>query len=151
MTKLQNFTFEKDVGIDGSWTKLKEYRRKIVAANAVIKNAYPDEALLLVLTLSLQKQGQYTAVVDGFLTQQSLSTEEKIKILGEKEAMLKDSKTSGSKERANAARRQYKAVYRHPNHHSRRSSSDSNVSITDASFECYCCGSTEHFVVDCEF
>ena len=53
MTKLQNFTFEKDVGIDGSWTKLKEYRRKIVAANAAMKNAYPDEALLLVLTLSL--------------------------------------------------------------------------------------------------
>ena len=116
-----------------------------------MKNTYPDEALLLVLTLSLQKQGQYTAVVDGFLTQQSLSTEEKIKILGEKEAMLKDLKTSSSKERANAEWYQHKAVYRHPNHYSRRSSSDSNVSMTDVLFECYCCGSTKHFVVDCEF
>ena len=65
--------------------------------------------------------------------------------------MLKDLKTSGSKERVNAARRQYKAVYRHLNHHSRRSSSDSNVSIIDALFKYYYYGSTKYFVIDYEF
>lgn len=151
MTSLQNFIFDKDVGIDGSWTKLKEYRRKIIAANGAMRNAYPDEALLLILTLALQKQGQYTAVIDGFLTQQSLSTEEKVKILQEKEARIQESKTGGKSEKANAAWRQHKAVYRHPNHHSRRNSNDSDASMTDVAFECFCCGSTEHFVAECEF
>lgn len=90
MTLLQTFPYDKNIGIDGSWTKLKEYRRKLIAANGAMRLAYPDHALLLILTMALQKQGKYTAVIDGFLTQQSLSTEEKIKILGEKEAQLKD-------------------------------------------------------------
>lgn len=62
--------------------------------------AYPDEALLLILTIALRQQGQYDAILDGFLTQQSLSTEEKIKILGEKEMQLKESLKD---ERAHAA------------------------------------------------
>jgi hypothetical protein len=151
MTSLQNFVFDKDVGIDGSWTKLKEYRRKLIAANGAMRNAYPDDALFLILTLALG-ESQYTAVIDGFLTQSSLSTEEKVKILQEKEARIQDTKTSsGSKERANAAWRQHNAVYRHPNHHSRRASNSSDVDMTDVAFECFCCGSTEHFIADCEF
>lgn len=152
MTRIQNFTFNKDTGIDGSWSKLKEYRRKVIAANAVMKNAYPDEALLLILTIALQKQGRYTAVVDGFMTQQSLTVDEKIKILQEKESRLGDMKPrSASKERANAAWRQHKEVYRHPNHQSRRSSDASDHSMTGVSRECFCCGSADHFVADCEF
>ena len=79
--------------------------------------------------------------------------EEKIKILREKEARIRDLKTSSSKdmERANVAWRQHATVYRHPNHPSRRNSNGSNASITDVAFEYYYCGSTEYFVANCEF
>jgi len=148
MTLLQTFPYDKNIGIDGSWTKLKEYRRKLIAANGAMRLAYPDHALLLILTMALQKQGKYTAVIDGFLTQQSLSTEEKIKILGEKEAQLKDTAVN---ERAHAAQRQHKTVYRHPNHSSRRNSDSSDVSMANAILECFCCGSPDHFVADCKY
>lgn len=152
MTSIQNFTFNKETGIDGSWSKLKEYRRKVIAANTAMKNAYPDEALLLILTLALQKQGRYTAVIDGFLTAQSLSVDEKVKILQEKETRLQDLEPrSNSKERAHAAWRQHKQVYRHPNHQSRRDSNSSEQSMTGIAQECFCCGSADHFVADCEF
>lgn len=105
MTKLQNFEYDKSVGIDDSWTKLREYRRKLIAANGAMRLMYPDEALLLILSVALRKQGKYDSVLDGFLAQQQLSTEEKIKILGEKEIQLKN---QGKDEQAHAARRQHK-------------------------------------------
>lgn len=149
LTALYNFSFDKDTGIDGSWTKLKEYRRKLVAANPTMRLAHPDEGLFLILTTALQRQGSYTTEIDGFLTQQSLSADEKLKILGEKEAQLQGQ--SGRSEKANAAWRQHKEVYRHPNHSSRRNSGSSDMSMTGVSFECYCCGSTDHYVADCKF
>lgn len=150
MTSLHAFSFDKELGIDGSWSRLKEFRRKIVAANAAMKNSYPDDALFLILTLALQKQGQYTAVIDGFLTQQSLTIDEKIKILQEKEARLDDSKVN---ERAHAAWRQHREVYRHPNHRSRRHShsSDSDTSMNNLPTTCYCCGSADHWVAECKY
>jgi hypothetical protein len=148
MTLMQNFAYDKSIGIDGSWTKLKEYRRKLVAANSEMRLAYPDGALLLILTIALRKEGHYSAILDGFLTQQTLSTEEKIKILGEKETQLKG---TAKDERAHAAWRQHKAVYHHPNHPPRRNSNNSDTSMADVALECFCCGSTEHFVADCKY
>jgi len=68
MTFLQTLSYDKNIGIDGTWTKLKEYRRKLIAANGVMRLAYPDKTLMFILTIVLQKQGRYTAVIDGFLT-----------------------------------------------------------------------------------
>jgi len=115
-----------------------------------MKQFHPNEGLLLILTTAFQKQSRYTVIIDKFLTQQTLSIKEKLKILKEKEAQMKEA--GGKGEKANAAWRQYKIVYRHPNHHSsRKNNSSSNISITGVSFEYYCCGSTEHYVANCEF
>jgi len=150
LTVLYNFSFDKEVKIDKSWTKLKEYRRKLIAISLTIKQSHPDEGLLFILTTALQRQDRYTAIIDGFLIQQTLSTKEKFKILKEKEAQMK--KADGKGEKANAAWRQYKTVYCYPNHHSsKRNSSSSNTSITEVSFECYCCRSTEYYIADCKF
>ena len=37
ITRLQTFMYNKTKGIDHAWTKLKEYRRKLVAAKSSIK------------------------------------------------------------------------------------------------------------------
>ncbi|KAI1521467.1 hypothetical protein PtrCC142_012157 [Pyrenophora tritici-repentis] len=47
MTKLQNFTWKDEKDVDYTWAKLKEYRRKIIAAKPAAKGLYNDEALLV--------------------------------------------------------------------------------------------------------
>jgi hypothetical protein len=149
MTALQTFPYDKKVGIDSSWTKLKEYRRKLVSADGAMKLAYPDTGIFLILTTALRKHQEYEAVLDGLLTQQALSVDEKLKILVEKEAQLK---VDNAEEKANAAWRKNPHPYRHPNHGSRRNSDGSDVSMRSTpSRECFCCGATDHFAVDCEY
>jgi hypothetical protein len=52
MTKIQTFQFEGDATIIGTWDKLKDFRRKLAAADANLKNTYNDEALFLILSRS---------------------------------------------------------------------------------------------------
>ena len=82
--KLQSFVFDEAIGIDSSWTKLKELRRKLISSNKAMSSAYPDNALLLVLTSSLPSI--YQATKDGLRLMTSMTVEEKIKALGEVEA-----------------------------------------------------------------
>ena len=83
ITKLTRFEFDKEVGIDGLWTKLKEYRWKLIVANTDMKNAYPNSTLLLILTKSLSPA--YKLTTDGFRLQQSITVDEKLQILHEVE------------------------------------------------------------------
>ena len=53
MTKIQTFTFDSESTIVGSWEKLKDYRRKLVSADADTNRAYKDSSLLLILIRSL--------------------------------------------------------------------------------------------------
>ena len=69
----------KNTSINRAWTKLKKYRRKIVATNTIIKLAYPNKTLFFTLIIALQKQNQYTAILDNFLSNPSLFTVEKKK------------------------------------------------------------------------
>ena len=56
MTKIQTFIFDSEQStITASWDKLKEYRRKLVNADATVESAYPDRTLLLVLIRALPK------------------------------------------------------------------------------------------------
>ncbi|RFU24806.1 hypothetical protein B7463_g11532, partial [Scytalidium lignicola] len=66
MTKLQTFEFDDKKGLDVAWTKLKEYRRKAIAANAALKTAYSDEALFLILTRAFLNA--YKLITRGFIT-----------------------------------------------------------------------------------
>jgi hypothetical protein len=60
MTKIQMFTFGADNTIVRAWDKLKDYRRKLRAADLNAKNAYNDLALLLVLVRALPKEYETT-------------------------------------------------------------------------------------------
>ncbi|KAG5966054.1 hypothetical protein E4U58_002622, partial [Claviceps cyperi] len=88
------FTFGQELGIDASWTKLKEYRRK--SEHEEVRNTYPDNAMFILPATALQKQECYSVIIDTSLTNQSLSIEEKLRILQEKEAQMMAS--SGNKE-----------------------------------------------------
>ena len=87
ITKIQMFTFEPGTStITTLWDKLKDYRRKLVNANASMKDTYPDSALLLVLIRSLSKL--FNSIVDTLNIQSTLLVEEKLKYLEEKETRL---------------------------------------------------------------
>lgn len=77
------FRFEDDKTIDDAWAKLKEYKRKVTSVNNNLKSSYSDEALFLILINALPTA--YEAIIDGFAFQQSLTVDEKLKILSEKE------------------------------------------------------------------
>ncbi|KAI1003498.1 hypothetical protein K3495_g4707 [Podosphaera aphanis] len=141
MSAIQNFEYTEESKIDSSWTKLKEYRRKVIAANTCYAAVYPDDVLFHVLTSALYKAKRYTGVLDGFMTQ-NLSVEESLKILQEKESQVREAELV--KVTSLAARRQ-KVFDR------RNSGSDSDVEMVDLTTKYYCCGSKEHFVADCEY
>ena len=87
MTRLQTFMYNKTKGINYAQTKLKEYRRKLVAAKSSMKQAYPEEALLLILTNALPQD--FKTTIDGFAVNELLSVDDKLKILREKEERIK--------------------------------------------------------------
>ena len=51
--RLQTFMYNETKGIDHAQTKLKEYWRKLITAKLLIKQAYLDKVLLLILTNAL--------------------------------------------------------------------------------------------------
>ncbi|KAF7565152.1 hypothetical protein PtrM4_045860 [Pyrenophora tritici-repentis] len=113
MTKLQNFTWKDEKDVDYTWAKLKEYRRKIIAAKPAAKGLYNDEALLQIMLRALPES--YGSVIDYLDVQTSLTVDEKIAALRTKELRLND-----TAEHANVAF----PKYRHPNDHR---SSDSSM------------------------
>jgi len=130
ITKIQTFEF-KEHGIENAWNKLKEYRRKAIAASTHMKNAYPDTALFLILTNSLPDK--YNVIVDGFEVQQSLSVDDKLRILIDKEEKINEG------EKAHIARRR---AYRR--------NSNSDTSMTDFKLSCFGCGEEGHTIRECD-
>ncbi len=87
ITNIQTFTFSKDSTIVRSWDKLKDYRCKLGAADTNAKTAYNDATLLLVLIRSLLKSFETT--IDTLNAQSSLTVNNKLKHLKEKESRIK--------------------------------------------------------------
>jgi hypothetical protein len=87
ITNIQTFTFGKDSTIVGSWDKLKDYRRKLGAADTNAKTAYNDTVLLLMLIRSLPKSFETT--IDTLNAQSSLIVNNKLKHLEKKESRIK--------------------------------------------------------------
>jgi hypothetical protein len=87
ITNIQTFTFGKDSTIVGSWDKLKDYRCKLGAVDTNAKTAYNDAALLLVLIRSLPKSFETT--INTLNAQSSLTVDNKLKHLEEKESRIK--------------------------------------------------------------
>lgn len=53
MTRIATFKFRQEIGLDNSWAELKEFCRKLISADPIMKKAYPDAALFLVQTRTL--------------------------------------------------------------------------------------------------
>ncbi len=87
MTNIQTFTFSKDSTIIGLQDKLKDYRHKLRAADTNAKTAYNDTILLLVLIRSLLKS--FKTTIDILNAQSSLTVDNKLKHLEEKESRIK--------------------------------------------------------------
>lgn len=117
MTKLQNFSWKDGKDVDYAWTKLKDYRRKIIASKPVAKGLYSDDALLQIMLRALPQS--YGSVIDYLDVQTTLTVEEKIEALRTKELRLKD-----TTEHANAA---------FPKHHQPNHRRNSNISMRDRS------------------
>jgi hypothetical protein len=73
MTKLQTFEFEEGSTIMAAWDKLKDYRRKLGAADQEARNVYTDTALYLILTRSLPSD--YKPTVSTLRIQTTLTVE----------------------------------------------------------------------------
>lgn len=92
MTLIQTFTFQPpsqpEMTIMEAWERLKEYRRKLGAANPAAKDMYKDDSLFLILTRSLPTE--YASTLDGLDIQEGMTVDTKIKHLQAKELRLKE-------------------------------------------------------------
>lgn len=146
LTMIQTFTFKPtshpEMTVIEAWDKLKEYRRKLGAANPAFKDSYRDEALLLVLTRSLPSE--YQTTIDAMSVQSTLAVEDKIKYLTAKELSIQET------EQAHTASRKYVIPNR------RRDSRGSSPPIqqdrgeTANTYTCHLCEQEGHFLRDCK-
>ena len=144
MTKIQTFTFSPESTIVGSWEMLKDYRRKLVAADAAFNGVYQDSALLLVLCRSLPES--FTTTIDTFNAQLNLTVKQKLKFLEEKEIRNKQK----ADEQAHAAFRKtdkYIPPQKRRSHRTSLSSSDSEPRARSR-LECRLCDEC-HFLRKC--
>jgi hypothetical protein len=136
-SKIITFKYDEERGIDSCWAQLKEYRRKLGSADKAMKSAYLDPTLFVMFSRSLPEQ--FTGVLDGFLSQENMDVDTKIRKLAEKEDMIK----SVAEERANAAWKSKKEA--NPKRRGRRSSSSSTEDMN-----CFLCNE-KHLARDCPY
>lgn len=83
LLKITDFRFNENENSNNTWSKFREYRRKLVAANNAIKNAYADNMLFLILTKSLLLY--YKAITDNLRLQKTMPFDKKLQVLYEVE------------------------------------------------------------------
>ncbi|KAG9247602.1 hypothetical protein BJ878DRAFT_388211, partial [Calycina marina] len=138
--KIQTFTFVEGTTVTEVWEKLKDYRRKLRAADTNAKSAYNHWALLLVLVRSLPKS--FATTIDTISARGNLTVEDKLKYLEEKE-----SRARNEDEQAHAAIRVRSDEYTPP--HRRRHSSDFERSKSPRNKpKCYLCDE-RYWMRDC--
>ena len=84
--ELHDFSWDDKFTVVDAWNKLKEIRRKIVAAKPSAKGQYDDESLLLILTSVLPDL--YQSTVDTLNVQTHLTVDDQLKHLQNKEERL---------------------------------------------------------------
>jgi hypothetical protein len=132
ISKIAQYVFDEKTGLDSAWAEIKGYRRKLIAANPIMKSAYPDEALFLILTKKLPST--YKATTDGFRLQTSMPVEDKLRILYEVE---EDNKNA--EEQAYLARTRRNGKYIPPQRRRHRSSDSSSSDQPERELHCYLC------------
>jgi hypothetical protein len=134
MIKIQTFIFDEEKGIFVAWVKLKEYCRKVIAANPNLKMTYPDAALFLILSRSLLSS--FKLLTHAFVAQPTLSIEEKIDMLVEYKMNIRDEELNT--EKAHIAKSKSK-VSKHCHCSSNSDSDEDNL------INCYLCNGDHAF------
>ena len=98
--ELHDFSWNDKFTVIDAWNKLKEIRRKIIAAKPSAKGQYDDESLLLILTSALPDS--YQSTVDTLNVQTNLTVDDQLKHLQNKEERL-GLGTNSDKESGHAA------------------------------------------------
>jgi nucleoid-associated protein YejK len=141
MTKIQTFTFESASTITSTWDKLKDHCRKLTAAKPSARNAYNDDALLLVLIRALPTE--YKVTINTLNAQYSLTVDERLQILEAKHADLQE------EEHAHPAFRVKKHTSKYvPPQHCSYQDSESSSGNTMSDYTCHLC-SEKHFLHNC--
>jgi hypothetical protein len=141
MTKIQTFTFESGSTITSAWDKLKDHRRKLAAAKPSARNAYDDDALLLVLIRALPTE--YKVTFDTLNAQRSLAVDERLQTLEAKHADIQE------EEHAHPAFRVKKHDSKYvPPQRCGRQDSESSSGNTTSDYTCHLCGE-KHFLRNC--
>ncbi|RKF65444.1 hypothetical protein GcM3_121020, partial [Golovinomyces cichoracearum] len=120
LTVIQTFDFSQYDTVTQACDKLKQFRRKLGAANPDMKNAYTDQALFLVLTRSLPQE--FVSTIDGIDVQVSMTVDEKLQHLEAKELRIKS-----TNEAAHASLRTH--IKRRASHYRENSSSSNGNEI----------------------
>ncbi|RKF80004.1 hypothetical protein GcM1_197016 [Golovinomyces cichoracearum] len=139
LTAIQTFGFSQYDSVTQAWDKLKQFRRKLGAASPDLKNAYTDQALLLVLTRSLPQE--FVSTIDGIDVQTSMTVEEKLQHLRAKELRMKS-----TSEAAHASFKSYNK--RSMSHHRRNDSSSSNATDINPG-KCLLCDGIDYWIRRC--
>lgn len=142
LANIANFVYDAKLGVNGCWAKLKEYRRKLIAANALMKNSYPDEGLLMIFTRTMPIE--FRATIDVLKFQLTMTVDEKLKALYEVEERNKEANDKESEESAHIARgSKYIPPYR-------RNSNDSTGSDSRRKYNTVCLLCDEnHYIRNC--
>lgn len=149
--KIFMFTFKESLGIEGNWSKLKQYRRRAENNNAAIKDVFKDNFLYNIFQKSLPDA--YENLLDVFMCNESLTIPEKINFLYQKECRLKlhqNESRSTTRDDSNDDEGQ-KDV--HHNRSRRRRQSSASQDSTASQVICCLCESTKrpHDILDCPY
>ncbi|KAI0991596.1 hypothetical protein K3495_g16591, partial [Podosphaera aphanis] len=136
LASIATFEFEEDTRLDNAWAKLKEYRRKLISADPIMRNAYPDAALFLILTKSLPSA--FKATTDGFRLHNQMSVDEKLRILNEVEEDIRSQSEKALVARQKKFKKSKKA----------RPNQDSESDSDNPGYSCYLCKNV-HIVARC--
>ena len=146
--ELHDFSWNDKFTVIDAWNKLKEIRRKIVAAKPSAKGQYDDESLLLILTSVLPDSFQST--VDTLNVQTHLTVDDQLKHLQNKEERLGLS-SDNDKESGHAAHARGKGIRtkRTRNFFERRKSG-SDVEMRGTHVICFFC-EADHAAMNCPY
>src|ERR1700722_11231706 len=91
--KLTNYQWEESQTVDNAWVEIKNLRRRVVNANPRLDKAYDENAMLQFLLPALPKE-DYAVTVLTLDAQPTLSVQDKLTILKNREDVLRTEKAT---------------------------------------------------------
>ncbi|CCE31588.1 uncharacterized protein CPUR_05441 [Claviceps purpurea 20.1] len=150
-TAITQFEFNDGMTVDVAWKTLKEFRRKVVGADATLKPAYTDK--LLFNTLALKLPALFTPTLNGIKVASRIGKEflpeEQIAMLAEVEAEDKAKNPTPNDEEAHFSRARGGRRPQSEQRGTRRFARYGNDASEVEGFICLLCGQPDHPVSAC--